>query len=102
MGLMSLFGKAAPGLLTLPSGSFTVDRKGCIISQTLPSDFPESVVDQVAERVLSAFQEASAAHVPLSQIVVDYPSLKITAREMRGGAMIFLSPKASSVDSTCS
>jgi hypothetical protein len=84
---------AAPALLALPSGSLTVDRSGVVITQTLPTSFPREVLTDLAEKVLSAFKEAGEAQLPLSQLVVDYPSLRITARELRGGAMIFLAPK---------
>ena len=94
MGLLSLFARSAPTLLRLPSGSFTVDREGCVLMGTLPSSFPVSLVKDIARRVLGAFSEAAAAQLPLAELVINYPSLKITARELRGGAVIFLSPKA--------
>jgi hypothetical protein len=93
MGLLNLFNKTAPNLLRLPSGSFTVDRAGRILANTLPSSFPEELVNFLAGYVLETFREAGAAHLHFSQLVVNYPSLKITAREMRGGAVIFLSPR---------
>jgi len=30
----------------------------------------------------------------LSEIVIQYPSLRISARELRGGAIIYLSPRS--------
>lgn len=93
MGLLSIFPKAAPKLLRLPSGSFTVDRAGAVLTATLPSSFPPELVQEVAQRVLQAFREATASHLPLSQLIITYPSLKIVARELRGGAVIFLAPK---------
>jgi hypothetical protein len=82
-------------LLKLPSGSFTVDREGSVLVGTLPSSFPEELVEDISEQVLAAFREAADAHLPLSELVINYPSLKITARELRGGAIIFLAPKSS-------
>jgi hypothetical protein len=93
MGFLNLFTKATPSLLRLPSGSFTVDRGGTLLTRTLPSSFPEDLISDVAERVLTAFREANEAQLPLSQLTIDYPSLRITARELRGGAMIFFAPK---------
>jgi len=43
---------------------------------------------------LNAFRQATTAQLPLSELVVEYPSLRITARELRGGAIIFLAPKS--------
>ncbi|HVV02293.1 MAG TPA: hypothetical protein VHH88_13075 [Verrucomicrobiae bacterium] len=93
MGLLTLFSKTPASVLKLPSGSFTVDREGSLIVDTLPSSFPGSLVREISEQVLIAFREASAAQLPLSQLTINYPSLKITARELRGGAIVFLSPK---------
>ncbi len=92
MGLLSFFTKPAPSLLRLPAGSFTVDRAGRVLAGTLPSSFPASMVDDIAQRVLTAFREAGAAQLPLSELSIRYASLRINARELRGGAIIFLSP----------
>jgi len=95
MGLLSLFNKtAAPILVRLPSGSFTVDREGKVIVGTLPSSFPTALARDIAQQVLATFREAEGAHLPLASLTITYPSLKIRAREMRGGAIIFLTPQA--------
>jgi hypothetical protein len=90
MGLLNMFAKSAPTLLRLPSGSFTVDRNGRVLMGTLPSSFPLELVQEISQQVLAAFRDAAAAQLPLSELVVNYPSLKISARELRGGALIFL------------
>jgi hypothetical protein len=94
MGLLNLFSKPAPTLLRLPSGSFTVDRQARVLVGTLPSSFPAELMDDIAQQVLAAFRAAAAVQLPLCELAVNYPSLKITARELRGGAIIYLSPKA--------
>jgi hypothetical protein len=94
MGLLNLFHKSDLTLLRLPSGSFTVDRGGSVLTTTLPSHFPGELVRGVAEVVLGAFRGATAAQLPLSELVISYPSLRITARSMRGGAIIFVAPRA--------
>jgi hypothetical protein len=96
MGLLNLFAKPAPTLLRLPSGSFTVDRDGRVLTGTLPSSFPLSLVKDIAQQVRNAFAEADTAQLPLAELVIHYPSLKISARELRGGAIVYLSPKAPS------
>jgi hypothetical protein len=93
MGLLNLFAKPAPTLLRLPSGSFTVDREGSVVIGTLPSNFPRSLVKDIGQQVRAAFSEAAAAQLPLTELVINYPSLKIVARELRGGAIVFLTPK---------
>ncbi len=94
MGLLNLFSKPTPTLLHLPAGSFTVDREGRVVVGTLPSSFPEELMDDIAKQVLAAFHGAAGAQLPLAEIGVSYPTLQITARELRGGAIIFLCPKA--------
>jgi len=98
MGFLKLFNKPSNTLFRLPSGSFTVDRDGALLAGTLPSSFPGDIVKEIAKHVLTGFREAAAAHLPLSELTIQYPSLKITARALRGGAVIFLFPKSS--DST--
>jgi hypothetical protein len=92
MGLLTLFSKPAPNLLRLPSGSFTVDRDGRVLVGTVSSNFPADLIEQIARDVLATFREAEAAQLPLSQLILNYASLRVTARELRGGALIFLSP----------
>jgi hypothetical protein len=93
MGLLSLFEKPVPTLLHLPSGSFTVDRQGEVLTNTLTSSFPLELVEEIAREVLEVFGQAEAAQLPLTELNVHYASLKITARALRGGALVFLCPK---------
>jgi len=93
MGLLNLFSKPAPALLGLPSGCFTIDRSGRVVVATLPSSFPTALVAEIGGHVLSMFREGHAAQLPLAELVIYYPALKITAREMRGGAIIYLAPQ---------
>jgi hypothetical protein len=67
-----------------------------VVVGTLPSSFPAALVTDIARQVLAVFREGEAAQLPLSEIVINYPSLRIAARELRGGAIIYLSPKGSS------
>ena len=94
MGLLNLFSKPAPATLTrLPTGSFTLDREGQIIVSTVSSTFPAPTVQDIGRRVLDTFREAQQAHLPLSELVIHYGGFKIVARELRGGAIVYLSPK---------
>ena len=93
MGLLNIFSKAGNReLMRLPSGSFTIDRKGNILTSTVPRSFPLAHLEKIAREVLTAFRAAQEAEMSLSELIVEYPALKLTAREMKGGAMIFLSP----------
>jgi hypothetical protein len=46
----------------------------------------------IADEVLRLFQEARKAHLPLTEFRIHFASLHVTAREARGGAIIFLAP----------
>ncbi len=94
MGLLKCLAKPPPNLLRLPSGSFTVDSHGSILAATLPSSYPRALMGEIAQQVLSTFHQAGASQLPLAQISVHYASLKITARALRGGALVFLAPRA--------
>ncbi len=93
MGLLSLFTKSAPSLLQLPAGSFTVGPDGGVLASTLPSSFPEELIQAIAGQVLATFRGAAEVQLPLTELIVSYPSLRISARELRGGAILFLSPQ---------
>ncbi len=91
MGLLNSFCRKSPKLLKLYSGSFTVDRGKRVLVRTLPSKFPKDIVETIGSLVVDAFKEANEAQVPLRQLEISYPSFKITARELQGGAIVFLS-----------
>jgi hypothetical protein len=93
MGLLSLFSKPAPSLLRLPRGSFTVDKEGRVLASTLPQSFPTDIAEYIATEVLDVFRSAQSSRIALNELIVRYANLKITARELRGGAIIFLVPQ---------
>ena len=76
----------------LPQGSLTVDREGVISTSTVPSVYSRTLLREIAREVLVLFREARVAHMPLTEINIHYGSFLVTARELRGGAMIFLLP----------
>jgi hypothetical protein len=77
----------------LPSGAFALDRDGNVVVSTLPQNFPQVEMREIGERVLAFFRGAQQAQMPLHELNVYYPTLKVTARSLRGGALIFLSPQ---------
>ena len=96
MGFLTSWFSPAKPLLQLHSGSFSMDRTGRVLATTLPSSFPRNLVQTIGKCVALTFQEAQTAQLPLSELIIHYPGLKITAREMRGGAMVFVSTPNSS------
>ncbi|MEO6182539.1 MAG: hypothetical protein ABIP71_05485 [Verrucomicrobiota bacterium] len=93
MGLLNFFSTPVPKLTNLPSGSFTVDGRGRILASTLPHSFPQAHMSEISSTVLAIFRDAQVSGLPLSELVVRYGGFKITGRELRGGAIIFLKPK---------
>ena len=93
MGFLNLFRKPEDRPLTrLPSGSFTIDRGGRVVASTLPQSFPAAQVFQISHEVRAAFRSAQQADIVISELIVEYAALRLSARELKGGAMIFLSP----------
>jgi hypothetical protein len=94
MGLLNRIFRASPSRLTrLPTGSFTIDRQGRIITYTLPHSFPMSRMQEIGREVLAYFRGAREAQVAVRELVVHYPALKLAARELRDGAIVFLTPQ---------
>ncbi len=76
----------------LPAGCFSVHRAGGIVASTLPSSFPEATALQIGRVVLDIFLKANATNLVLNDFYIQYSGLTIIARDLRGGALIFLIP----------
>ncbi len=98
MGILSLKSRngsgSDPTLTRLPSGSFTLDPGGRVVASTLPRSFPAHLVRQVSESIMTTFETAREVDLDLTELVIDFPAFKVTARGLRGGAIIFLAPRA--------
>jgi hypothetical protein len=96
MGLLNdIFGPSArrAGVTQLPSGSITVDRAGRIVSSTVSSAYPVNILQAVGKEVMALLHEAHTAQMSLAEISIHFAVLRVTARELRGGAIIFLFPQ---------
>ena len=85
--------RSRPAIQQLPSGSITVDNHGNVVTSTVSSAYPRSLLNDIGHNVVLLFHEAHAAQMPLAEISLHFSSLDITARELRGGAIIFLFPQ---------
>ena len=95
MRFLNFFSKSSKSLLvTLPAGSFTLDSAGHILTSTLPQAFPADLLKDIGDKVLGSFRDAREARMPLSELIISYAALKLLARELRGGAIIFIMPQA--------
>jgi hypothetical protein len=77
----------------LPVGSISVDRDGRVVTSTVSSAYPKALLREIGSDVLVLFREARAAQMPLAEVSIHFGSLRITARELRGGAIIFIFPQ---------
>ena len=93
MGLLKKLFRRPATVQELPSGSLTVDRNGNTITSTISSAYPSSLLKEISRDVLKLFSEARDAQMPLAEVSIHFASLRITARELRGGAIIFLFPQ---------
>jgi len=93
MGFLKRFFRARAGVQQLPTGTITVDRNGHIVTSTVSSAYPQGLLLDIGRDVLGLFREARTAQMPLAEIRLQFGSLHITARELRGGAIIFLFPQ---------
>ena len=96
MGLLNLFSKSRATVHRLPSGTITVDCNGDLVTTTVSSTYPAALLQQITCEVLTLFRAAREKQLPMAEFNLYFASLQITAREMRGGAIIFLSPKTAS------
>jgi len=93
MGFLKRFFRARAGVQQLPTGTITVDRDAHIVTSTVSSTYPKALLQTIARDVLELLREARAAQMPLAEVSLHFGSLRITARELRGGAIIFLLPQ---------
>jgi hypothetical protein len=91
--LKKLLGGHKASVQQLPAGTVTVDRNGKVVTSTVSSSFPEPLLQEIGREVLELFREARTGQIPMAEISLHFGSLRITARELRGGAIIFLFPK---------
>jgi hypothetical protein len=95
MGLLNLFSRqkiaAAPS--QLPKGSMTVDAQGRVLTTTLPLSFPQEELRRISGVVSSALRRARESQLIINEMRVEFPALRLTARSLREGAIIFVEPK---------
>ena len=94
MGFLNIFknGKAQSPP-PLPSGSYTVDRDGKVVTRTIPSSIAIQSLEMISAQVLQSFRDAKAANLNITEFTLNMGAMNIKARELRGGAMIFLTPR---------
>jgi hypothetical protein len=93
MGFLKIFQGQTKAPAPLPTGSFTIDSTGEILTSTVPSSFSRDSLKTIGHNVIEFFREAKRAEQSFTELTVQYSALDLKARELRGGAIIFLSPR---------
>ena len=51
------------------------------------------LAEEIGKHVIASFRAAELADLPLRELIAEFSALKVTARALRGGAIIFLAPQ---------
>jgi hypothetical protein len=70
-----------------------VDRDGKVVTRTISSTVSAQALEQISAAVLQTFRDARQADLSLNEFSIVMGAINIKARELRGGAIIFLSPR---------
>jgi hypothetical protein len=81
------------GPARFPRGSYTVSPTGSIVVSTLPGTFPKDRMLAIGRVVLSALNSARELGTPFTELAADYAGVEIRARDLAGGAIIFITPQ---------
>lgn len=102
MGLLKPFVREPKPLRPerLPNGCFTLHRGGALVASTLPSAFPAARILEIGRAVIETFKSAQNASLALTDLHLDFGGLAVTARELRGGALVFLQPATMQLPTT--
>lgn len=76
----------------LPGGCFSLHRGGEIAGSTLPGNFAPEKMAEIGRIVIETFRRAQEANLLLTDLRFHFSGLQISARDLRGGALIFLTP----------
>ena len=81
------------GPARFPRGSYTISSAGSIVVSTLPGSFPKDRMLAIGRAVLSALSTARELGTPFMELAADYAGVEIRARDLSGGAIIFITPQ---------
>jgi hypothetical protein len=83
----------ALGPAPFPRGSYTISAAGSIVVSTLPGSFPKERMLTIGRTVLAALNSARELGTPFTELAADYAGVEIRARDLAGGAIIFITPQ---------
>jgi hypothetical protein len=83
----------AIGPARFPRGSYTISAAGKIVVSTLPGSFSRERMLAIGNVVLSTLRSARDVGTPFTELAADFAGLEIRARDLAGGAIIFVTPQ---------
>jgi len=81
------------GPARFPRGSYTVNAAGSIVVSTLPGSFPRELMLAIGKVMLAALHSARELGTPFTELAADFAGLEVRARDLTGGAIIFMTPQ---------
>jgi hypothetical protein len=81
------------GPARFPRGSYTVSPSGSIVISTLPRSFSPGHLEAIGRVIIAALSSARALGTPFTELAADFAGLEIRARDLAGGAIIFVTPQ---------
>jgi hypothetical protein len=81
------------GPARFPRGSYTISSSGNIVVSTLPGTFSKDRMLAIGRVVLTALNSARELGNPFTELAADYAGVEIRARDLAGGAIIFITPQ---------
>ena len=81
------------GPAKFPRGSYTVSSTGKIVVSTLPSGFSQERMVEIGKVVLATLGSARELGTPFTELAADFAGIEIRARDLAGGAIIFVTPQ---------
>jgi hypothetical protein len=74
-----------------------VDREGKVVTSTVSSTVAGQTLEQISAQVLQTFKDAKQAELNMTEFSITMGAMNIKARELRGGAIIFLSSRGAAL-----
>ena len=81
------------GPARFPRGSYTISAEGKIVVSTLPGSFPHERMLAIGKVILSTLASARELGTPFTELAADFAGLEVRARDLAGGAIIFVTPQ---------
>lgn len=76
----------------IPQGAFTYDSAGSILVGSVPMAWLDEFGPYLVKTFRKAFAAAEEKGLPLTEIALHYGGARLTAKDLRGGGIIYIFP----------